>query len=189
MTALRWTLYFSLGVIAWLLFDPLPPLFLWCVIFLMMGSMSFHTVLHQRDRTPDWKKQTCRFIFFLSIPLLFTFAGNRFAVWSVAEASSGQHWQPVLPQANGAIATEEYLLYKELRHGKITDPVKTKKGLKTLIGKGLKKLKEMDDGVKVLLIFLAIILLIVILILVWLLISLSNAAEGCAGGTSDDGCI
>lgn len=187
---LRWSIALLLGITAWVLFDPLPPLFFWGVLVTMLGAMSLHTVLHQKSRESSWMKQACRYAFFLSFPMLFVFGGNRLAMWCAADASDvPQITSPGIPSMQGVVASEEYLMLKALQKEQFKDPVKAQKGLKKFVGKQLQKAKQMDGATRALFIILGIILLIVIIVLIAVLVGLNQAANSCAGGNDNEGCI
>ena len=189
MIAIRWGLFVFLGLLSWVLFDPLPPAFMWFVILMMMGSMSVHTVLHRTKGASLLVKQACRYAFFLSFPMLFVFAGNRMAVWSVAGETALQINKVDIPYVQSAIATEDYLLLKALQEEQFKDPTKAKKGFKKLLGKQLAKAKEMDKATRVILIVLGAILLLVIIFLVAIIVSVNQSANSCLGEDNSEGCL
>ena len=188
--ALRWILCLSIGVLAWVLFDPLPAGFLWFVIIAMLGSMSIHTVLHRKPGASPLAKLACRYAFFLSFPLLFIFAGNRFAVWSVSADTVSTLSSTGAPNLQGVVPSEEYLIFKELKKEGFKDPVKTKKGFRKIIGNQLARLKEMDKGARIALIIIGAILLLVVLFLIWLVYAVNDSTDSCldasTGGSSSD---
>ncbi len=188
--ALRWILCLCLGLITWVLFDPLPPAFFWVVIVTMLGSMSLHSILHQKRNASGWAKQAARFAFFLSFPMLFIFAGNRLAVWSVTDANTAQIIVSGIPSVQGVIASEEYLLFKDLQKEGFKDLIKSKKGFKKILGKKLAKFKEVDKTARILLIVLGVVLLLVIIFLIAIFVSINQSVDSCLGSdTSNDGCI
>ena len=179
LLALRWFFYLSMGVLAWVLFDPLPPIFFWLVLVTILGAMSIHSVLHHRSRTSSLAKQVCRYAFFLSFPLLFLFIGNRMAVWAVSDQTAAINNQADIQKAQGAIATEEYLLLKEIQKEGIKDPTKAKKKLKKIFGKQLKKFKEMDKNTRIILIILGVVLLLIIVFLIAVVYAVNDSVNGC----------
>lgn len=187
---IRSVLCLCLGVISWLLFDNLNPAFFWVAIVMMMGSMSIHTVLHQKNKARTWAKQACRFAFFLSFPMLFVFAGNRLSNWSVTEYSGTQvaNDEGVI-SVQGVIASEEYLMLKDLQKDGFKDLKKSKTGFKALLGKHLAKAKQMDKATRTLLIILGAILLLVIILFIAILVAISESADSCLGNDNNNGCI
>ncbi len=187
----RWSLYLFAGILSWILFDQLPEAFIWTTIFTMLASMSIHAAFHQSVSGPDWLKQSCRFAFFLSFPVVFIFAGNRFASWSTTEEFSQMiiDESPSVTVKYGEVASEEYLLLKEYSKKGIQDPAKFKKSLKKHFGKQIKKWKSADKTARVLIIVLAVILLLVILLIVALLLQVRSATNTCLGGEDDSGCL
>lgn len=179
---LRWTLGLTLGLITWVLFDALPPVFCWFIILTMLASMSIHTVLHRKENAPLWAKQACRYAFFLSIPMLFVFAGNRLAVWSVADVAGTSVITTPISNVEGAIPSADYLLFKELQKEHFKDSVKTKKGFKKILSNQLTKAKEMDKATKVILIVLGVILLLVIILIFALISGIQEGFNCLAGG-------
>jgi hypothetical protein len=188
---LRWTAYLSLGIIAWILLDPLPPAFMWVVILSMLGSMSIHTILHRNGVTSGFAKQACRFVFFLSIPMLFVFGGNRFAIWSVSDEPAAAVQIPAAqPVQQGVVAMEEYTVLKKLHEEGFKDPKKARKTVKKFFKKHLQKFKEMDSSAKLIFLVLGIILLVFILVLLFLYVFVNETTSGCleVSGGADSSC-
>ena len=190
--SMRLGLYVFTGMVAWVAFDPLPPDFLWGSIFTLLSAMSLHTVLFRRPGSSAIAKLACRYAFFFSIPMLFVFAGNRAAVWATNVADTAQLTTKTnIDVAQGVLPAEEYQMLKDLKKTGIKDPGKVKKGFKSLLGKHLKKAKEMDKATRTLFIILGFVLLLVVLVLVALLVGVNQTVNSCGGNDNDDddGCL
>lgn len=181
----RWSIYLLLGIITWLLFDPLPASFAWFVVASMLGSMSIHTILHRKGVTAGVAKQASRYVFFLSFPMLFVFAGNRVAVWGASEAPVSMSQMPSTQLVRqGVVPSEEYLLFKKIQKEHFKGPKKSKKGLRKTFRKYLLEFKEMDKATRTILIIFGVILLLIILFLMLIVYSVAETADSCAGGSN-----
>ncbi len=187
---LRWAAWLSLGVIAWILMPPLPPAFMWTLVLCMLGAMSIHTILHRKGVAAGFAKQACRFVFFLSIPMLFVFAGNRIAVWGASEEAENPAQGPAFNVRQGVVPMEEYVELKKLQKEGIKDPKMTKKTVKKFFRKHLKKFKEMDSTAKVVFIVLGVILLVFIFTALFFYLLVAETSDSCleASSSSDSSC-
>ena len=148
--------------------------------------MSLHSILHQQNRLDSQFKYYCRVVFFACLPMIFVFAGNRFATWVTSDSEAITHQSTFV---TGEVPSKEFLELKAFEKEAFKKGGKGKGKLKSAVSSLFTKGKEMNTATQILLIIVLAVLFILILLVATLYAALDGAGDGCGASSNDsDSC-